>query len=108
VAARHNHADDNAFTGRESLDGARILLIDDTYTIGARLSAASALRRGGGELVAAVVVGRVIPADDNAATRVLWDSARAGRFSFETCCLEGHTAEEALRPRRMFMASFRG
>ncbi len=95
VAARHNHAGDNAFTVRESLDGARILLVDDTYTTGARLqSAASALSRGGGELVAAVVVGRVIRADDNAATRALWDSARAGRFSFETCCLEGRTTEE--------------
>ena len=97
VAARHNQANDHAFIVREPLDCARILLVDDTYTTGARLqSAASALCRAGGELVAAVVVGRVVRAGDNAATRALWNASRARRFSFDTCCLERRASEEPL------------
>jgi predicted amidophosphoribosyltransferase len=95
MPVRHNQADDDGFTVRGSLDGVRILVIDDTYTTGARLqSAASALRRAGGELVAGVVVGRVIRADDSPATRALWDTAKAIRFSFDACCLE-QGAEDA-------------
>jgi predicted amidophosphoribosyltransferase len=95
VAARHNQADDDAFTVRGSVDGARILLVDDTYTTGARLqSAASALGQAGAELVAAVVVGRVVRADDSAATKALWEAAKATRFSFEACCLERRVTEE--------------
>jgi hypothetical protein len=95
VTVRHNQADDDGFTVRGSLHGACILLVDDTYTTGARLqSAASALQRAGGDLVAAVVVGRVIRSDDSAATRALWDAAKAARFSFETCCLERRAAVE--------------
>jgi hypothetical protein len=95
VVARHNRADDNAFIVQESLDGARILLIDDTYTTGARLqSAASALSLSRAEPIAAVVVGRVIRADDSAATRALWAAAQARGFSFETCCLEQGAQEE--------------
>jgi hypothetical protein len=41
-----------------------------------------------------VVVGRVIRSDDSAATRALWDAAKAARFSFETCCLERRAAVE--------------
>jgi predicted amidophosphoribosyltransferase len=95
VTVRHNQADDDGFAVRGSPGGSRILLVDDTYTTGARLqSAASALRRAGGEVVAAVVVGRVIRVDNGAATRALWDAAKAARFSFETCCLERRVTAE--------------
>jgi predicted amidophosphoribosyltransferase len=95
VQVRHNRAEDDGFTVRGSVDGVRILLIDDTYTTGARIqSAASVLRHAGGQLVAAVVVGRVIRVSDSPATQALWDAAKARRFSFEQCCLEQRSATE--------------
>jgi hypothetical protein len=67
-----------------------VLLVDDTFTSGARLqSAASALALGGATVVAGVVVGRFCNPGFNDATQQLWDDASERRFSFDTCCLEG-------------------
>ena len=86
--ADHNQADDDAFTVPRRLGGERVLLLDDTFTTGARLqSAASALRRRGASAVAAVVVGRVINPEWNENCRRIWDQARDTQFSFEQCCL---------------------
>lgn len=86
--ADHNVADDHVFTVRRRLSGERVLVIDDTFTTGARLqSAVSALRRSGASAVACVVVGRVIDPVWNENCRQIWDQARETPFSFAECCL---------------------
>lgn len=88
VHADHNVADDGVFTVRRRLSGERVLLVDDTFTTGARLqSAGSALRRSGASAVAGVVVGRVIDPEWNENCRRIWERARATPFSFAECCL---------------------
>ncbi|MBV8159516.1 MAG: phosphoribosyltransferase [Acidimicrobiia bacterium] len=94
AGAAHNRAGDDAFRVRSSRGGERILLLDDTFTTGARLqSAASALNRAGGRVVAAVVIGRVINPGWSAATRLGWEEQLRQHFSFESCCLgtRGHS-----------------
>lgn len=84
----HNQADDLAFTVPSRLRGERVLLLDDTFTTGARLqSAASALRLNGASTVVSVVVGRVINPGWNDNCRRIWDEARETPFSFDRCCL---------------------
>jgi predicted amidophosphoribosyltransferase len=84
----HNIANDDAFVVARRLSGERVLLVDDTFTTGARLqSAASALYRSGASTVAAIVVGRVIDPDWNDNCRGIWDDAREIQFSFDQCCL---------------------
>jgi predicted amidophosphoribosyltransferase len=86
--AGHNAAADDAFLLSEQLPGARVLLIDDTFTTGARVqSAASALRRGGAAAVVAVPVGRVVWPDWNENCRRIWQAACELPFSFDRCCL---------------------
>jgi predicted amidophosphoribosyltransferase len=86
--ADHNLADDHVFMVRRRLSGERVLLIDDTFTTGARLqSAVSALRRSGASEVACVVVGRVIDPEWNENCRQIWDQARQTPFRFDQCCL---------------------
>lgn len=87
-AADHGQADDEAFTVARRLRGERVLLIDDTFTTGARAqSAASALSLNGAGPVAVLTVGRVIWPDWNDNCRQIWDAACATPFSFDTCCL---------------------
>jgi predicted amidophosphoribosyltransferase len=89
VQVDHRRADDLGFLVDADLGGARILLVDDTLTTGARVqSAASALQLAGGRVVAAVVVGRVIRPEWSKESAALWRAARSRRFSFDTCCLE--------------------
>ena len=86
----HNQANDQGFATTTNVDGTRVLLVDDTFTTGARLqSAASALTLARATVVAAVVVGRFCNPGFNDVTQQLWDDASAQRFSFGTCCLEG-------------------
>lgn len=88
VYVDHNLADDEAFTVPRRLSGERVLLLDDTFTTGARLqSAASALRLYGASAVAAVVIGRVIDPEWNENCRRIWDQAREIQFTFDQCCL---------------------
>ena len=82
-------ASDRGFRARRALDGERILLIDDTYTSGSSFqSAASALALGGADVVAGVVLGRVIHPDFTVQMQELWDQQRAIPFDFDVCCLE--------------------
>lgn len=83
------NANDHAFRTRESVAGRKVLVVDDTFVTGARVqSAASALTLAGADVVAALVVGRVIglnPAYPQ--NQDLWDRMQSRGFSFETCCL---------------------
>jgi hypothetical protein len=55
----HHDFDPGRFVARRSLDGARVLLVDDTWTTGANAqSAAASLKRAGARCVGAVVIGR--------------------------------------------------
>ena len=85
----HGAASDDGYRVTANVDGRRLLLIDDTYTSGARVqSAASALQLAGASLVAVVVVGRIIDVEYKPENRALWDRAGEVQFSFEACCLE--------------------
>lgn len=57
----HNSAHDQGFTVSRSVEGSKVLLIDDTFASGARVqSAASALSLAGASVVSVLVVARVI------------------------------------------------
>ncbi len=87
--ATHNNASDDAFRAITNIEGSRVLLIDDTYTTGARAqSAASALAQAGARCVAIVPVGRVISPQFSDDVQAYWDAQRAIRFRFDACCLE--------------------
>ncbi len=68
--------------------GRRVLLLDDTFTSGARAqSAASALALGGATVVAIVPAGRMVrPAFG--ASAAFWARQRRRRFELDVCCLE--------------------
>jgi len=84
----HNAADDRAFAAVGEVAGLRVLLLDDTYTTGARAqSAASALARAGAEVPAIVTVGRVVtPAAAPAVAR--WWRSRRAVWDPTSCCFE--------------------
>ncbi len=89
---RHNKASDTGYVARRPLSGERVLVIDDTFTSGARSqSAASTLALAGAEVVAIVVVGRVINPGFTATTRAFWEERRSQHFSFDTCCIHPQT-----------------
>ncbi len=83
-----NRADPAGFTVTEPVAGRRVLLVDDALVTGARLqSAAAALRAAGANVVAGVVLGRLV-LPGTAATERLWRRQRARGFTFDACCLE--------------------
>lgn len=85
----HNQASDTGYRVTGDVSGAQILLVDDTFTTGARVqSAASALALAGANVLAAVPIGRVINPSYNDAGKALWDAARSCPFDFSRCCLE--------------------
>lgn len=85
----HNQASDTGYRVAADVDGANVLLVDDTFTSGARIqSAASALTLAGATVIAAVPIGRVINPGFSTATAALWEAARAEPFDFDVCCLE--------------------
>lgn len=82
---------DQGYRASAESEGRRVLLVDDTFTSGATLqSAASALALGGAEVVAGLVIGRVIDTSNpNFPEKLeLWERQRGVPFSFDTCCLE--------------------
>jgi hypothetical protein len=86
----HRQASDDGFIVTANVRGKRILLIEDTFTSGARTqSAASALQLAGAS-TAVVVAGRVISPDWNDNCRKIWRDATASTFSFDKCCLRVH------------------
>jgi predicted amidophosphoribosyltransferase len=90
VELDHRHADETAFRAHEEVHGRRVLLIDDTFTTGARVqSAASALALAGADVVAGVVIGRVVRPGYAEEAQTFWDERRGVAFEFDRCCL-GH------------------
>ena len=78
--------DPSRFAATRPLDGANVLLIDDTWTSGASAqSAAAALLAGGARRVAAVVVGRHL--NPRLAPEPNPTEPLDGGFDFETCAL---------------------
>ena len=89
VPLDHNTASDDGFTLRRELGGERVLLIDDTFTSGARSqSAASTINNAGGTVVAIVAIGRVIDPDFGDHVKEYWGRQRRQTFSFDACCLD--------------------
>ena len=83
------HASDHAFEALKSATGRSVLIVDDTFTTGARVqSAASALHSAGAHVIAALVVGRVMRPDFSEESDTLWEHARSQSFTFAACCLE--------------------
>jgi adenine/guanine phosphoribosyltransferase-like PRPP-binding protein len=90
VNADHNQASDAAYVVTGDVADVRVLLVDDTFTSGARAeSAASALQLAGGRVVAMVPIGRVIKREFSEESAALLDRAREEPFDFDVCCIEG-------------------
>ena len=84
-----NSPSDDGYQTIEDVEGSSVLLVDDTWTTGAHLqSAASVLQLAGADVVAAVVVGRVVRTDWRYTDESWWSEMRQTPFSFDTCCLE--------------------
>ncbi len=84
----HLRAADAGYVPLSNVAGRSFLLVDDTFTSGARLqSAASALGLAGARVVAAVALGRIIDPRFSDATQLLWQRATGTVFTFEKCCL---------------------
>jgi phosphoribosylpyrophosphate synthetase len=83
----HNSASDAGYEVVDDATGHHILLIDDTFTTGARSqSAASALGLAGASSVAVLAIGRVIDPTWNDACAEIWSKRHP--FDFGVCCLE--------------------
>lgn len=88
--ADHNQASDQAYDVVDSVSGMSVLLLDDTFTSGARAqSAASSLYCAGANVVAMVPIGRIINRDFSHEASALLDRAKEEPFDFDVCCLEG-------------------
>jgi predicted amidophosphoribosyltransferase len=80
-----NNPSENGFVVTKSVEGVRVLLIDDTYTTGSRLqSAAHALQETGAEVVAGIVIARKINPDARYNTLDLWERQSRIPFNFES------------------------
>lgn len=84
----HNEPNRAAFATTGDVEGRHVLIVDDTFTTGARVqSVAGALTSAGATVVAAVPIGRVIDTDREEKA-AFWRAQRAIGFDFDTCCLE--------------------
>lgn len=87
----HLRASDAAFSIASGVDvaGKRVIVLDDTYTSGARAqSAASALALAGAAVLAVVPVGRVVNPTVMAWVAAWWRSQTHLPYASGTCCLE--------------------
>jgi phosphoribosylpyrophosphate synthetase len=92
VVAPHR-ADSNKYETTQDVTGRRILLVDDTFTSGGSVqSAATVLHRGRAQVVATLVIGRVVRPEYSAAALALWKTAWKKTFRFEECCLRDHSS----------------
>ena len=82
-AMQFNQASESGFVPVADLGGTSVLLIDDTFTTGARMhSAAHALQSAGVDVIAGLVVARKINPDPKYFTDELWDRQNAIPFAF--------------------------
>jgi orotate phosphoribosyltransferase len=87
---------DQGFALTEDVTGRSVLLLDDTFTTGARAqSAASALQMGGATVIAIVPAARYMNPEWEPSADYLKKS-KARTYAFEYCCTGGH----ALPPPR--------
>jgi len=90
-ALQHNVASDDGYEPLRQLKGERILLVDDTFTSGARAqSAASVLSNAGATVTAIVPIGRVISPELNDQTAEYWKRQSRLVFDFDVCCVGDH------------------
>lgn len=88
ATVQDRQASDSRFSPSRRVSGERVLLIDDTFTTGARVqSAASTLHIAGATSVTALVVGRVINPDWNDNCGRIWEESESSSFTFDRCCL---------------------
>lgn len=86
----HNQMSDTGFAPTEDVSGGAILLLDDTFTTGARAqSAASALLTGGATVIAIVPAARYMNPEWEPSADYL-KKAKALTYTFEYCCVGGH------------------
>ncbi len=79
----HRTLSDDAFGTTGSVDGRRVLVLEDVYTTGGRSqSAASALTLAGAQVAAIVVIARRVNPDWKPQVRALWDRQAAVPYSF--------------------------
>lgn len=87
----HTVASDEGFKAFRRLDGERVLLIDDTFTSGARAqSAASALNNAGATVAAILPIGRVITPSFGPHVEAYWKKQGVSVFDFNACCIGDH------------------
>jgi len=87
----HTVASDQGYRPLRRLDGERVLLVDDTFTSGARAqSAASALNIAGATVVAIVPIGRVISPDWSDQHASYWQRQSKLAYDFDKCCVGNH------------------
>jgi phosphoribosylpyrophosphate synthetase len=85
----HNEPNPTAFAASGPVQRRRVLIVDDTFTTGARVqSVAGALSDAGATVVAAVPIGRVIDTT-RPEKEAFWRARRSVGFDFGRCCLEG-------------------
>ena len=81
----HRKMSDVGFLARESVEGRRVLLLDDVYTTGGTSqSAASALQLAGAVVRVILVVGRRLNPDFHPAVQVIWDRQAQQPYDFKT------------------------
>jgi len=89
VQLNHLQASDAGYRVTVDVTYDAVLIVDDTFTSGARAqSAASALQLAGAVVVAMVPIGRVINPEFSPEAHALWEKALEAPFDFDTCCLE--------------------
>jgi hypothetical protein len=82
----HLRADPGGFRVVGPVSGRRALVIDDTYTSGARSqSAAAALAAEGADVLGIVPIGRLIRPGHNGSTAALWRRQQRARFDPRRC-----------------------
>lgn len=102
----HARASDHGFELSRPVSGARVVLLDDTLTTGARAqSAASVLRSHGALVLAIVVVGRVVNPAHSPLARHWWRQHAMAPFDLDRCCLEGPTVRSPVQPQEYSVAS---
>lgn len=92
------YGDIRGFKTTGDVRGRQVLLLDDTFTSGATFqSAAARLALDGADVVAGIVIGRVISTGDARYPErdEFWEERRMTRFSFDRCCLEPDAAAPA-------------